>query len=73
VDVLGGLWRLLFAHLIAECLVMKQTSRLDHLTSVYDLGCVKTQKIEKRRELFLSGQAKSEHAGIDQRDGIIDL
>jgi hypothetical protein len=27
--------------------------------SAYDLGCVKTQKIEKRRELFFSGQAKA--------------
>jgi hypothetical protein len=27
--------------------------------SVIDLGCVKTQKIEKRRELFFSGQAKA--------------
>jgi hypothetical protein len=27
--------------------------------SAFDLGCVKTQKIEKRRELFFSDQAKA--------------
>jgi hypothetical protein len=27
--------------------------------SAFDLGCVKTQKFEKHRELFFSGQAKA--------------
>jgi hypothetical protein len=36
-----------------------QGSNLEPLMSAMGLGCVKTQKFEKRRELFFSDQAKA--------------
>jgi hypothetical protein len=38
---------------------VKRTSQFDHAMSAFDLGCVKTQKIEKRRELFFSDRVKA--------------
>ena len=38
---------------------VKPTSRGHRVSAAIDLGCVKTQKIEKCRELFFSDQAKA--------------